>query len=230
MNAGHPGDTHMEHTFIKAFSIPESWIYLVRALLKDGRDFVIDSGSYEGQTRKELDFVTIQIEKPSHPPIVPTSGMMPPGYSGPPPTTLEYVDNDYVPNYLMSDAKSDSESYTYGERIMRQYREVIDKYKKGHRTNQATIEIGCPDDITLDDPPCLRLIDTRIQDGKLHFFVYFRSWDAWGGYPANMAGFQRIKEFIAYEIDVEDGELWACSKGLHLYDMYFDIAEQLRTP
>jgi len=220
----------MEHTFIKAFSIPESWIYLVRALLKDGRDFVIDSGSYEGQTRKELDFVTIQIEKPSHPPIVPTSGMMPPGYSGPPPTTLEYIDNDYVHNYLMSDAKSDSESYTYGERIMQQYHKVIEKYKKGQRTNQATIEIGCADDITLDDPPCLRLIDTRIQDGKLHFFVYFRSWDAWGGYPANMAGFQRIKEFMAYEIDVEDGELWACSKGLHLYDMYFDIAEQLRAP
>ena len=64
----------MEHTFIKAFSIPESWVYVVRAILKSGRDFKIDSGSYEGHTRKELDFVTVQIEKPSHAPIVPTSG------------------------------------------------------------------------------------------------------------------------------------------------------------
>ena len=220
----------MEHTFIKAFSIPESWILLVRTILKNGRDFVIDSGSYESQTRKELDFVTIQIERPSHPPIVPTSGMMPANYTGPPPTSLDYVDNDYVPNYLMSRIKTESETYTYGDRLMQQWQSVIDMYKKGHRTNQATFEIACPSDITLSDPPCLRLIDTRIQEGRLHFFIYFRSWDAWGGYPANMAGFQRVKEFLAYEIGVEDGELWACSKGLHLYDMYFDVAEQLRVP
>jgi len=218
----------MEHVFIKAFSIPESWVYVVRAILEKGRDFTIDSGSYESHTRKELDFVTVQIEKPGHPPIVPTSGMMPSTYSGPPPTSIEYVDNDYVPNYLMSGKKTERETYTYGERLMSQWEEVIAKYKKGHRTNQATFEIACPDDITSSDPPCLRLIDTRIQDNKLHFFVYFRSWDAWGGYPANMAGFQRVKEFLSYEIGVEDGELWACSKGLHLYDMYFDVAEQLR--
>lgn len=218
----------MEHTFIKAFSIPESWVYLVRAIQAKGRDFVIDAGSYKGGIRKELDFVTIQIEKPNHPPIVPTSGMMPASYSGPPPTTLEYIDNDYVPNYLMADKKAENEAYTYGGRLMIQWQDIIDKYKHGHRTNQATFEIAQPDDIALGDPPCLRLIDTRIQDGKLHFFVYFRSWDAWGGYPANMAGLQRVKELLAYEIGVEDGELWACSKGLHLYDMYFDVAEQLR--
>jgi hypothetical protein len=33
---------------------------------------------------------------------------------------------------------------------------------------------------------------------------------------------------MAYEIGVGDGELWACSKGLHLYDIYFEVAEQLR--
>ncbi len=220
----------MEHTFIKAFSIPESWVYLVRAILQKGRDFTIDSGSYAQQTRKELDFVTVQIEKPAHPPIVPTSGMMPPGYTGPPPTTLDYVDNDYVPNYLMSGVRTQKETYTYGERLMRQWHPIIDMYKKGYRTNQATFEIAMPDDILIEHPPCLRLIDTRVQDGKLHFFCYFRSWDAWGGYPANLAGLQRVKEFLAYEIGVEDGELWAVSKGLHLYDMYFGVAEQLRAP
>ena len=218
----------LKHNFIKAFSLPESWIILVRRILEYGQDFTIDSGSYEGSVRKELDFVTIQITNPSFPPIVPTSGMMPSTYNGPPPTTLEYIDNDYVPNYLMAGKKkAENEDYTYGGRLMIQWRDIIDKYKQGHRTNQATFEIAQPDDIALGDPPCLRLIDTRIQDGKLHFFVYFRSWDAWGGYPANMAGLQRVKEFLAYEIGVEDGELWACSKGLHLYDMYFEIASQL---
>ena len=214
---------------IKAFSLPESWVALIRIILNNGRDFIIDSGSYAGHIRKELDFVTIHIEKPSHSPIVPTSGMMPSGYSGPPPTTLEYIDNDYVPNYLMSDIKTKNETYTYGTRIMEQWSSIIKMYKEGgYRTNQACIEIAMPSDIILSDPPCLRMIDTRIQDNKLHFYVYFRSWDAWGGYPANMAGLQRVKEIMAYEIGVEDGELIACSKGLHLYDIYFEVAQQLK--
>lgn len=65
---------------------------------------------------------------------------------------------------------------------------------------------------------CLRSIDTRIQDGKLHFVVYFRSWDLWGGFPANLAAIQHLKEYMAGQIGVEDGELIAESKGLHLYD------------
>ena len=129
-------------------------------------------------------------------------------------------------------AKTENEDYTYGERLMMQWQDIIEKYRSGPRTNQATFEIAMPTDIALDDPPCLRLIDTRIQDGKLHFFVYFRSWDAWGGYPANMAGIQRVKMLLAHElnnhgVEVEDGELWACSKGLHLYDKYFNVASEL---
>ena len=65
----------------------------------------------------------------------------------------------------------------------------------GGNTNQATIEIGRPEDITVHDnagvgydPPCMRLIDCRVRYGKLHLVVYFRSWDAWGGFPVNMAG------------------------------------------
>jgi thymidylate synthase len=68
------------------------------------------------------------------------------------------------------------------------------------------------------------MIDTRISEGKLHFVVYFRSWDLWGGFPANLAGIQILKEYMAGEIGVEDGELIAMSKGLHLYDYSWDLA------
>jgi thymidylate synthase len=95
---------------------------------------------------------------------------------------------------------------------------VIDTYKKyGHRNNQMVLQIAQPTDIMLVDPPCLRHIDTRIQNNKLHFFVYFRSWDLWGGLPANLAAIQTLKEYMAGEIDVEDGEMLVESKGLHLY-------------
>jgi len=106
---------------------------------------------------------------------------------------------------------------------------MIWTYKnKGYRNNQMILQVGEPTDMLLQDPPCLRHIDTRIQDGKLHFMVYFRSWDLWGGFPANLAGIQLLKEYCASEIGVEDGELIATSKGLHLYDYTFDLAKCLR--
>lgn len=109
------------------------------------------------------------------------------------------------------------------------FEQVIKDYKeKGYGSNQETIEIAMPSDINLNDPPCLRLIDTRIRYGKLHFIVYFRSWDLWGGFPSNLAGLQRLKGFMAEQIGVEDGEMIASSKGLHLYDYSWELAA-LRT-
>jgi len=106
---------------------------------------------------------------------------------------------------------------------------LIWTYKnKGHRNNQMILQVGQPTDMLLQDPPCLRHIDTRIQDGKLHFYPYFRSWDLWGGFPANLGGIQLMKEYIASEIGVGDGEIIATSKGLHLYDYSFDLAKCLR--
>jgi len=103
---------------------------------------------------------------------------------------------------------------------------IIDTYKRfGHRNNQMVLQVAHPSDVTLIDPPCLRSIDTRIQDGALHFIVYFRSWDLWGGMPANLAGIQNLKEYMAAEIGVKDGEMIVESKGLHLYGYAEDLAK-----
>ena len=99
---------------------------------------------------------------------------------------------------------------------------------KGHRNNQMVLQIAHPTDMLLQDPPCLRSIDTRIQEGKLHFFPYFRSWDLWNGLPANLAAIQMLKEYVSGQIGVADGKLIASSKGLHIYDYAFDLAKCLR--
>ena len=90
--------------------------------------------------------------------------------------------------------------------------------------------VAQPSDIALKDPPCLRLIDCRVRYRRLHFFVYFRSWDLWGAFPPNLAGLQLVKEYMAKRIGVEDGTMNAWSKGLHLYDFQWDIAKQLMKP
>ena len=85
--------------------------------------------------------------------------------------------------------------------------------------------VGSKESIKLSDPPCLRGIDTRVMNGRLHFIAYFRSWDLWAGFPSNLAGMQLLKEYVASEIGVEDGELVALSKGLHLYDYTWELAK-----
>jgi thymidylate synthase len=113
-----------------------------------------------------------------------------------------------------------------GQLYLSQIEWIIDTYKRyGHRNNQMVLQVAHPSDLTLVDPPCLRSIDTRIQDGKLNFFIYFRSWDLWGGMPANLAGIQYLKEYMAGQIGVEDGEMIVESKGLHLYGYAEDLAK-----
>ncbi|MDD5771875.1 MAG: thymidylate synthase [bacterium] len=210
--------------FIQARDIPDAWFQCISRILESGRIYQINRGSYAGQKRREFDFITVQIKYPGNRPLIPD---IPPHLGIPAPTTMEYV-NEYLP-YLMTGTKQEKEQYTYGERIVISMDKVIKMYKEnGYGTNQAIMEVGRPEDIDLEDPPCLRLIDTRIKDGALHFIVYFRSWDLWGGFPANLAGIQLMKEYMAQEIGVKDGQIIASSKGLHLYDYTWDVAKLRR--
>lgn len=116
-----------------------------------------------------------------------------------------------------------------GSQFVNQMELLIWTYKnKGNRNNQMCLQVAQPTDMLLQDPPCLRHIDTRIQDGKLHFFPYFRSWDLWGGFPANLAALELMKQYVSLAIGVGNGEMIASSKGLHLYDYCFKLAEIIR--
>jgi thymidylate synthase len=113
-----------------------------------------------------------------------------------------------------------------GQLFLNQIEWAIHTYRQfGYRNNQMVLQVAHPTDMTLLDPPCLRSIDTRIQDDALHFIIYFRSWDLWGGLPANLAGIQNLKEYMAGEIGVKDGEMIVESKGLHLYGYAEDLAK-----
>ena len=208
----------MNITQIEARDLAEAWFLCLRKTLAEGYDYKIDRGSYAGQRRKELDFVAVQIMNPATRPLIPTT---PQGV--PPPTSMEYIE-EYLP-YLMTAHRRKGEQYTYGQYLEEQIPKVIEMYKNdGYDTNQAFMAVGGKESITLDDPPCLRAIDTRIRDNKLKFVVYFRSWDLWAGFPSNLAAIQLLKEYMASEIGIEDGEILALSKGLHLYEYSWELA------
>jgi len=214
----------MKLEFVEARDLPDAWFQCVCRVLDVGEKYLIDRGSYAGQFRLEFDYVTVHIKYPGQRPLLPD---IPPQLGIPNPVANDYLEQ-YLP-YLMTSAKSSTEDYTYGQYLEAQIAEVIKMYKEnGHNTNQAYMTVGDDRSIYLNDPPCLRGIDTRIRGGRLHFVVYFRSWDLWGGFPANLGAIQLLKEYMAGEIGVEDGEIIASSKGLHIYDFAWDLAK-LRT-
>jgi thymidylate synthase len=208
----------MEILVIEARDLSEAWFLCLRKTLTEGYEYKIERGSYADQRRKELDFVVVQIKNPGTKPLVPD---VPQGV--PPPTSMEYIEN-YLP-YLMTAHKAEGEQYTYGQYLEKQISEVIKMYREdGYNTNQAFMAVGDSQSIFLSDPPCLRGIDTRIRDNKLHFVVYFRSWDLWAGFPSNLAAIQLLKEYMSSEIGVDDGEIIAMSKGMHLYEYSWELA------
>jgi thymidylate synthase len=213
------GDCSVKVTEIEARDLSEAWFLGLCKVLEEGYDYKIERGSYRGQMRKQLELVIVQVNYPETRPLIPE---VPQGV--PPPSTMDYVES-YLP-YLMTAHRREGEQYTYGQYLEKQIAEVIRMYREdGHNTNQAFMAVGDDKSIYLSDPPCLRMIDTRVMDGKLSFIVYFRSWDLWAGFPSNMAAIQLLKEYMASEIGVEDGDLVAISKGLHLYEYSWELAK-----
>jgi thymidylate synthase len=243
---------------VEATSLSDAWYQTLYSMIEKGRIFKIDQGSYAGQQRLEFDFAIINIKQPWIMPLVPMmpegspypppvtedylndylpylmSGKLKPGESY---TygqricacTIPNSINQYKPEICVDDKNVWGNNQIIDGRTLNQLELLIWTYKnKGHRNNQMILQIGQPSDMLLKDPACCRHIDTRIQDGKLHFFPYFRSWDLFGGFPANLAAMELMKQYCATEIGVENGEIVASSKGLHLYDHIWPLAEGLR--
>ncbi len=92
----------------------------------------------------------------------------------------------------------------------------------------------------LKHPPCFRVLDMRIRYDKLHFIIYFRSWDLVSGFPENIGGIQTLKEHCLDYMNMmleernepllKDGSIIANSKGCHIYDHYFDLASDYVGP
>ncbi len=214
----------MNLTVIEASNIGDAWFQCIQKALLEGRTYRIQQGSFEGTYRKEIPLVAITVHNPGVRPLRPDVPM-----GVPPPTTDEVIE-EYL-SYLMTSDKQENEEYTYGEDLAPQIEQVIERYKHGFDTNQLCMTVGNRSSIYLKDPPCLRLVDTRIQDSSLSFIVYFRSWDLWGGLPTNLGGLQLLKEYMSKQIGVYDGCIVAFSKGLHLYEHCWDLAKMvLRMP
>ena len=183
----------------------------------------------------ELDYAFLEVSNPGNKPLVPDVPT-----DVPPPTSMDYV-NRYLA-YLMLPDKEEWEVYTYGERMasmieidkiegtrvtsheFNQLEKVTQTLKETGDTNRGIIAIGKAEDLIIKHPPCMRLIQMKVRYGALHMSLYFRSWDAWGGLPSNLAALQLMKESIASDLGVQDGKIFAASMGLHVYENEWEYA------
>jgi len=205
---------------LRAFDIPDAWFQVVKKIYEYGEIFDVERGSEITRTKKIA--MVIEITNPENRPLVHQMA----------PFSMKYVEG-YALEYLFIGDKKEGEGYTYGERLRKpvdQIETVINRYREFKSDRQNTMIVRQPTDIDISDPPCLTIIDTEITDNKLHFFVYFRSWDAYAGFPANVAGLQLLKEYMAEKIGVKSGKTVAFSKNIHLYERQFEFAEELINP
>jgi thymidylate synthase len=120
-----------------------------------------------------------------------------------------------------------------------QIEKAVERYLEELNDRQVTLVIRAPEDMKKEigtkkhEPPCLSLIDTEISNGQLHLTCYFRSWDAYAGLPANIAGIQILEEALVSEINekgdlqLETGKLIFHSKNCHIYERQFKMVESL---
>jgi len=227
----------MDVQVINANDIEDAWFQCIWNIIDNGYKYIIEHGSFIGNQRLEFDFAVIKIKNAYKEPYDLMLPKTPSHYNIPDPVCEGYIEQ-YLP-YLMTADIQYGEDYTYGERIcevlshingieeiyISQIEHFIKILKETPNTNQAILQIARPEDCLLEDSPCLRHIDMRVKNNKLIFYPYFRSWDLWGGFPANLAGIAVLQKYMADEIGIEIGEIVASSKGLHIYEYVEEMAK-----
>ena len=123
----------------------------------------------------------------------------------------------YYQDYIISTKVQSGEIYTYGSRIHDQIDKIFFMLADTPHTNQASISISQPSDIRLEHPPCLRLIDFKVFDNKLHMTSFWRSNDIGEAFLLNQCGLALLLKDIAEFAELEVGSHYYSSSGSHLY-------------
>jgi thymidylate synthase len=222
----------LRYATIRAFDCPDAWYKVLQEIWIKGDLFEVKYGSEISKTKKLN--LSIEIAHPENRPLVDFMA----------PCDMKYV-QWYALKYLWSGAIED-ETYTYGSRMREpvdQVEEAVKRYLEEKRDRQVTFVIRLPEDIKKSlnsgrkhEPPCLSLIDTEISGNQLHLTCYFRSWDAYAGFPANIAGIQIFNEALVSEINkrgilnIKTGKLIFHSKNCHIYERQFKMVEDTLKP
>lgn len=212
-------------------TIGEAWLNTCQAVMRRGRRYTVQRGSYAGQQRVQLDRLAFVITNPGERPLA--VEWRAPGGSGVDDEKRRPVSSDddirrYFEDYIISPPRheNNNEQYTYGQRIAAQLEHVAVMLKETPYTNQASISVAQPSDVLLSDPPCLRELSWKWDGEGLQLSSFWRSWDVYGALALNLGGLQLLNEAIAEWAGLMPGSLVCYSDGAHIYEQSWKDAPQ----
>jgi thymidylate synthase len=222
----------MRYEHIKAFDIPDAWYKTLGRIWSKGDSYYVGYGSEITETKKLN--LSIEIENPHIRPLIADKA----------PCDMKYV-NFYALQYLWLGEKEEGETYTYGGRLREPIDQIeiaIQRLVEEPRDRQIVMLVRRPEDLRKElagmkhEPPCLTILDVELLGGKLHTTGYFRSWDAYAGLPANLAGVQIFIEAFLNEVNkrsrnnYKTGKMIFHCKNCHIYSRLDEIIEELISP
>lgn len=217
---------------IRAKNLDDLYFKTNLTILEFGRVYKIDSGSFKGEYRVELDDAHLVIRNPTERPLAP---ILP--YGVPVPTTEKDIE-EYFQKDIMNGSLEPNQHYKYSSWIvgipesqdiqhlgiprgtrLNQLEWCLNHFiNDGYGTNHCAITIGCAEALQRYDWPaktdsdkgsteCLRQILLKIKDNKLNLGVIFRSWDSMYGMPQNLGGFVRLMEDFTQMLNIKAYDL-----------------------
>lgn len=198
---------------IQSDNLEELWFKACRHCAQNGHDYLIEHGSFSGGKTKRRQLETLVIKLANSDTSLTVYG------PGGVPVATEDDTLIYFSKYLLGNEPEKNEQYTYGERISVYIPNIVKILRNKSNGNQAVLSVSKPDDVLLDDPPCLRSLAWKVQaNGKVMLTSYWRSWDLVSGMPVNMGGLILLHRYVCTLAEKEHGMIQAFSDGAHIYD------------
>ena len=126
---------------------------------------------------------------------------------------------------------SDSFSeYEYEEDGFDQISWLINEIKTNPDSRRLIVSGWNPHEVNqVDLPPCHNYFQCYVRDGKLSLYFQMRSTDVFLGLPFNIASYALLCHLLAYECDLDVGELVYSGVDVHLYSNHIDQAKEQLT-
>ncbi len=129
----------------------------------------------------------------------------------------------YLPQ-IVSGEKNSGLHYTYGNRLQSHFKvnqvdKIIEKLKNDPNAREAVgifFDPNCDHDA--EHRPCLTMLQTLKNKGKLHLNAYVRSHDLFGGWHLNAFGLRKLQQVVCEKSGLEMGVMTIISASAHVYD------------
>ena len=138
----------------------------------------------------------------------------------------------YLPGYARFSDEGQFMRGAYGPMFLEQLPYIVEVIKNDNDTRQGVLTIWRPRPGKSKDVPCTVSAKFYLREGVLHSIFDMRSQDVILGLTYDIFTFSMMTEAVRLELQVQGvnstlGNLSVTVGSLHLYDNYYDRAEQL---